>query len=221
MTHLRLTYFGFTGRASAIRNAFVIGGLAFDDNRISFEEWGQTNGDQALYPQGSVPVLDVDDVKISDSAAILHYVGARTGLLPSDPLDLARVVEIGALIEQIYSGDGAACNFASTMRIENEEEKKLARQGRFTDTVRYYLGVVNKIVGASANGFAVGGKLTLADLSIHSVISHMLSKDVDYFDDAFIGKEFPALVQIRDNVNAIPAVAAYNASGKGWATSSA
>ena len=70
-------------------------------------------------------------------------------------------------------------------------------------------------MGASANGFAVGGKLTVADLSIHSVISHLLSKDVDYFDDAFTTKEFAALVQIRDNVNAIPAVAACVGQGLG------
>ncbi len=217
MSQPQLIYFGIPGRAHPIRLAFLIGGVEFEDKRLTFEEWGANCGDVARFPQGSVPVLIVAGKVLSDSAAILQYAAGRSGLLPADLWQASRATEIGVLIEQIYTGADAACSFVKSMRIEDEAEKKKAREGPFTDTVRYYLGLIAKIVASEGqDGFAVGNKLSVADLTIANVVSHLLSKDIDFFDDAFIAAEFPALVAIQKKVNAIPAVAQLNAAGLGY-----
>jgi glutathione S-transferase len=86
MPTIRLTYFDGPGRAEPIRVALRLGGLPFEDHRLTFPEFmaAKSRGD---FPLGSVPVLEVDGVPIAQTAAILRYV-ARVGdrtLYPEDP----------------------------------------------------------------------------------------------------------------------------------------
>jgi glutathione S-transferase len=100
----------FAGRAEPIRLAFHIGGVAFEDERLPFPEFGAKkaagvfkNGARCRDPHvictdvcahtGSVPVLYVGDYQLAQSNAILTYAGtvAGKGLVPSDALEAAKV----------------------------------------------------------------------------------------------------------------------------------
>ena len=87
MTTLKLTYFDAPGRAEPIRLAMALGGLDFEDHRITFPQFQtlKQGGELAL---GSVPVLEVDGVQLAQTSAILRFV-ARLGhgqLYPDDPV---------------------------------------------------------------------------------------------------------------------------------------
>lgn len=81
-----LYYFDGPGRGEAIRLAFVVGGIEFEDFRIPLEQWASKY--KALCPTGRVPVLEVGGYKYCESSAILMYAGKRAGLIPDDPIDL-------------------------------------------------------------------------------------------------------------------------------------
>lgn len=53
---LRLTYFQLTGRAEATRLAFHIGGVKFEDKRISFSEFPDL---RPKTPFNALPTLEV------------------------------------------------------------------------------------------------------------------------------------------------------------------
>lgn len=77
--HIQLIYFNFGGRAESIRLTLHVGGVAFDDVRITEEEFRSSKA-EGKYPFGSVPVLIVDDVTYAQSVGILRYVGRLGGM---------------------------------------------------------------------------------------------------------------------------------------------
>jgi len=115
--HLKLTYFDAHGRGQPIRDAFKLGNIAFEDERIKVEEW------EALKPNtpfGALPVLHVDDVCISQSNSILRYVGTLTGLYPKDnPVHAAKVDEILDVTE-----DFTATKIAPTIGLDATDKEK-------------------------------------------------------------------------------------------------
>merc|ERR1719159_575089 len=70
---ITLKYFPIAGRAEPIRLAMVIGGVKFFDQRISGPEWEEKH--KKLAPFGQVPLLLVGPKVISQTKAILRYVG--------------------------------------------------------------------------------------------------------------------------------------------------
>ena len=96
---IKLTYFNFEGVAEKIRLALKIGGLAFVDERVAFAQWPEM---KSKTPYGVLPILEVDDSPpISQSYAILRYVGRLTNLYPQDPLLALRVDEVCGLQDDL------------------------------------------------------------------------------------------------------------------------
>jgi glutathione S-transferase len=51
MPHYKLTYFDFDGgRGEPIRIAFHVAGIAFEDNRLNFEQFNQMRQDTTFSP---------------------------------------------------------------------------------------------------------------------------------------------------------------------------
>ena len=97
--HIKLTYLDSKGIAEPIRLALSIGGVPFEDNRVSYEEIADMRAAGKL-PFGQVPVLEVSEdpgkvgldgsskkgpVVIGQSNAILRWAGARVGLATPAP----------------------------------------------------------------------------------------------------------------------------------------
>jgi glutathione S-transferase len=96
---LKLTYFNFEGVAEKVRLAMKIGGLAFEDVRIDFPSWPAL---KPKTPYGQVPLLEIDDgPPITQSFAMLRYVGRLTGLYPEDPVLAMQIDEVCGLQEDM------------------------------------------------------------------------------------------------------------------------
>ena len=77
MPKLVLTYFDFdAGRGEPVRLALTIGGVAFEDRRIAFQDWPKLKGQ---LPFQAMPVLEVDGKVIAHSNTI---VCTRRGASP-------------------------------------------------------------------------------------------------------------------------------------------
>ena len=79
-----LTYFDMRGRAEAIRLLFTDQGIVFMDRRIrSAQSWQALQG---TLPLGRLPHYTDPLVNLTESQAILRYLGRSTGMMPADPV---------------------------------------------------------------------------------------------------------------------------------------
>lgn len=89
---LKLYYFNIPGKGEPIRLACAYGGVPLEDFRMHANEFHdlKVNGKLAF---GQVPALSVDDdTMITQSAAIMRYVGKLAGLYPTnDDLYAAKI----------------------------------------------------------------------------------------------------------------------------------
>ena len=99
MPGYKLTYFDIDGgRGEVTRIAFHAAGIEFEDNRISFPEFGEARGSMRF---NAVPVLEVDGEEISQSDAMSRYVGRLAGLYPADPLQAMYCDEVMGAFEDL------------------------------------------------------------------------------------------------------------------------
>jgi len=87
----KLLYFNFPGKGECIRLAFHYGGIPFEDYRFSSREEFTKMKESGELQFGQVPALVVDGKTLTQSAAILRFVGKRAGLYPEDPVLAAHV----------------------------------------------------------------------------------------------------------------------------------
>ena len=81
--HLRLIYLDIKGVAEPIRLTFAIGGVQFEDRRISYEEVARMRDEREL-PYGQVPLLEINGETFAQTNAILKWAGSQSGLYPQD-----------------------------------------------------------------------------------------------------------------------------------------
>ena len=94
---LKLTYFNIEGVAEKVRLALKLGGLEFEDERVEHSSWPAL---KATTPYGQLPLLTIDDKPpVTQSFAMLRYVGRLSGLFPEDPALALQVDEVCCLQE--------------------------------------------------------------------------------------------------------------------------
>jgi glutathione S-transferase len=201
MPNLKLTYFDIHGgRGEPARLALYIGGIAFEDDRISFREFGAKRGG---YPFKRVPVLRIDDVELSQCNSINRYVGKLAGLYPSDPLQAAYCDEAMDAVEDIVS-QGVV-----TMQMEDEAEKKAAREALASGPFPIYLERLQAMLEARGGEYFADGKLTVADLKVMVWVRSLRSGILDYVPVDLPDRHAPKLVEHLERVLAEPKVAEY------------
>lgn len=195
---LKLTYFPRPGRGEPIRLALHIGGIPFEDERISADELALR---KPTLPFNQVPVLEVDGDVIAQSLAILRYVGSLSGLYPvADPVAAFHVDELFCLIDELHNVWGPSFR-------EKDPEKQLAlRKVLADDTIPKFLGRIDKRVAQHASGpYAIGAAFTVADLAIAALLNGLASGHMVGVPTTVIDP-FTHLVKICDLVHAHPKV---------------
>jgi glutathione S-transferase len=161
---LKLTYFPFPGRAEPIRLALFIAGISFEDERIGADELEQR---RSSLPFNQLPVLEVDGDVMSQALAILRYVGTLGGLYSSSDTKAAfRIDEVFSLVDEFYSS--YAWN-ASYSEKDPRKQKKL-RCVLANETLPKTLSFIEKRVAEWKGCWSVGGRITVADLAIYSLV---------------------------------------------------
>uniref|UniRef100_A0A6B2LJG1 GST N-terminal domain-containing protein n=1 Tax=Arcella intermedia TaxID=1963864 RepID=A0A6B2LJG1_9EUKA len=149
------------GRGEPIRLAFRIGGIDFEDVRISMAEWPQK---KATYPFGVLPVLEVNGKTLGNSNTILQYVGKVCGLAPEDLFTFAKVDEYLSVVEDLATALGVLRKTPDANKAAVMEELKKT-------TIPHYLALLEKTAIQNGGPYAVGSKLTVADLKLYVLVS--------------------------------------------------
>jgi glutathione S-transferase len=202
MTRFKLTYFDIDGgRGESIRLALFIGGLEFEDVRLTgpeFREARQSFRFQAL------PVLEIDGQPITQSTALVRHVGKLAGLYPADNMQalycdeaMDAVEDLSHAIGRTYGLQGDALKQARTELVE----------GRLTTSIKGLDGLLARGGGR----FFADGRMTVADLKVF-VATRSLAKGVlDHVPTDIVEKLAPALAEHRDRIATDPRVLAYYA----------
>ena len=203
MPKLKLTYFDIHGgRAEPARLALYLGGVAFEDDRISFQEFGAK---RASYPFKRVPLLQIDDYELSQCNSINRYVGKLAGLYPRDSLQAAYCDEAMDAVEDVVSQQ------VVTMRIKDEAEKKAAREALADGPITLYLQRLQAMLEARGGEYFADGRLTVADLKVMVWVRALRAGILDHVPADLPDTLAPKLVDHLDRVLGNPKVTEYYA----------
>ena len=196
MSKYSVTYFDFDGgRGEPIRIALHAAGLPFEDERWSFQEFGEKRETLRF---NAVPVLQIDDETITQSNAIGRYIGKMAGLYPEDPKQALYCDEVVEAIEDLNH------YIVQTFGLEGDA-LKAAREKLIETRLTVFLKGLDELLTRGGGEYFADDKLTIADLKI-------MSGKLDYVPGDIVAKLAPALVKHCERVAASKPVAAYYAS---------
>ena len=203
MTTLKLTYFDVDGgRAEPIRLALHLAGMTFEDYRFSYNDFPQ---ERQQTPLGQVPTLAIDDVTITQSNAILRYVGKQAELYPRDSYQ--------ALIcdEVMDAADDCINKITATFFLADELIKEAREKLVNTDLTKYLTFIESKLIAQGGEYFAEQ-RLSIADLKIMPIIGWLNSGMLEHVPTDLVASVAPALNKHAQRVLTSKGVAEYYAN---------
>ena len=180
---MKLTYFNGKGMAETSRILLAAADVDYEDFRYPLkinswatydftrDEFDKDKADGKLWKSmGKVPFLEVDGKTICQSKAIERYIAGRYNLMGDD-------LEDSAVIDSYCE---CLRDFKTAYHNEKKKPDKEAAMNKwFNELLVNKLEVFDSIIsnkGSDMSGYAVGGKLSLADISIYTFL-------VEYFDN--------------------------------------
>jgi glutathione S-transferase len=203
MPKYKLTYFDIDGgRAEPIRIAFHAAGIDFEDNRISFPEFGEMRSGTRF---NSVPVLEIDGVQVTQSNALSRYAGKMAGLYPTDDLQALYCDEVlGALEDLLHC-------IVQTFGLEGEE-LQLAREKLVDGWMSTFLRGLDDLLIRGGGEYFADGQLTIADLKAFVQTRSLRAGTLDHVPTNLVQRVAPGLLAHEERIGADPRVAAYYAT---------
>jgi glutathione S-transferase len=132
---------------------------------------------------------------------INRYVGKLAGLYPDDPLQAAFCDEAMDAVEDI------AVKVQPTLIIQDEEEKKRARQALVDGPIPYYLRALERRLIARGSVWFADGRLTVADLKVFVWLRDVTN--LDHVPTDLADRVAPKLVEHSERVRTHAGVKAY------------
>ncbi len=203
MSSFKLTYFDFDGgRAEPIRIAFHAAGIDFEDNRISFPEFGEMRQSTRF---NSVPVLEIDGAEVTQSNALSRYVGKMAGLYPDDDLQALYCDEVLDALEDLSH------YIVQTFGLQ-DEELKLAREKLVDGWLSVYLQGLDGLLARGGGEYFADNGLTVADLKAFVQTRSLRSGNLDYVPKDLVQRLAPGLVEHQERIESDSRVTAYYAT---------
>lgn len=197
-----LIYFGIPARAEVARLLFTLGNIDFEDKRLTFVEWKESDL-KCQCPFGQLPVLKVDGDKcLAQSAAIDHYVAALAGLLPQDPWQAAVADQAYFFCEDVWQ------TIYPSFKIQDPAEKAKAREELLAGALGDKLKLMTKLVEGRAGKFLTGDKITHGDIAVFCNLSTLQSGWLDGLPLNVLDA-YPVLKEFQHTVATVPEIAAF------------
>ena len=203
MTQYKLTYFDFDGgRGEPVRIAFHAAGIDFEDERISFEQFGEM---RSGFRFTAVPVLRIDGVEITQSNAMCRYVGRLAGLYPDDPLQALYCDEAMGAVEDLTH------YIVQTFGLP-EDELRAARAKLADGWMSVILRGLDRLLERGGGEYFADRRLTIADLKVLGQTQAIRSGRIDHVPTDIVDNLAPRLVEHQARIEQEPVVSAYYAS---------
>ena len=201
MPDLKLHYFDFHGgRGEVARLVMALGNIPFEDVRVPVAEWPAVRD---TMPLRALPVLEVDGEAVTQSNAINRYLGRMAGLYPDDELEALRCDEVMDSVEDIL------VKVVDTFFMEDEDEKKAAREALASGPITLFLRRFRDLLLAHGGEYFADNRLTIADIKVYTWIKNLRSGNLDYIPVDLADTVAPELVAHFDRVATHPGIVAY------------
>jgi len=187
----KLYYFNLRAMAETTRFLFAYGGIAYEDIRVTWEEWPKI---KPTTPMGQLPVVEVDGYRVHQSFAINRFLAKRIGLAGANEWESLQVDSVVDTINDLRQ------KIVAVRFEENEETKKVKTVTLETETIPFYLNKLEEIAKEN-NGHLATKNLTWADFFF-----------AVYFEvfQAWLGSTFwdkyPQLQKVANNVFSLDAI---------------
>eukprot|EP01060_Flectonema_neradi_P038864 TRINITY_DN829_c0_g4_i2.p1 TRINITY_DN829_c0_g4~~TRINITY_DN829_c0_g4_i2.p1 ORF type:complete len:238 (+),score=40.15 TRINITY_DN829_c0_g4_i2:57-716(+) len=208
---IKIVYFPAPGRVEPVRLALTLGGIDFEDERVTFEQWGSMK--EGVAPK-QLPLMYIGDKVIGQSAALMRYAASISKfegrpLYPTDALLALQVDEFVDYTAEIFPP------FAASFKIQDQSEKEAFRAKAVAEggDIHKWLLYVDSLLGKSKSGFAVGDHLTIADIAAFCWLQPLSSGVIDGVTVSCLD-EFKNIKSHKQKIGSIPAVKAYYSEPK-------
>jgi len=198
VTKPKLTYFDNpASRGEECRLAFSVAGVEFDDNRLAPAAWPSLKPNT---PFGALPILELEGKPaVSQTNAILAYIGRKYDLLPRDEWESLRLQSLMEAAEELRH------TISKTFGIKDADELKRRRTELADGPIRSWGAHMEKqIVGPFAGGDQIG----VADIKLFVVVGWIKKGVLDHIP-ADVLDHLPKLQAVFENVKNHPRVVAW------------
>ena len=203
MPTYKLTYFDFDGgRGEPIRIALHAAGIGFEDERLSFEEFGKTRHTLRF---NCLPVLEIDGNPVTQSNALSRYVGKMAGLYPDDDLQALYCDEVLDANEDLYH------YIVPTLFLQGDE-LRAAREKLVAGWLTVYLKGLGQLLARGGNRYFADDRLTIADLKTLIQVRSLRSGNMDHVPTDLVDQLAPNLCDHQARIEKEPQIVAYYAS---------
>ena len=192
-------------RAEVLRVSLFIGGIAFDDVRITKEEFEEVILTGKLrksitIPFHQLPVLEVDGEIIGQTAGIARYCGKLSNLYPKDDLLASKVDQI------IDTATDITSLVSPTVREKDKNIKRKMREKLITKLLpRWFAYLENILENEKESTWFVDNKLSIADIAMWRLLGWFKSGILDGVPTD-ISESFSKLNNIHTEVHKLPKV---------------
>lgn len=198
MTGVLLHDYYRSSAAYRVRIALNLKGVEYQRHQVNLAEGEQRNpAYRSLNPQGFVPMLEIDDHRLTQSLAIIAYLDAtrpEPPLLPKSPVDAAQV---RAMALTVACDIHPLNNLRVLKYLSNElDQPQEARDAWYRHWVTDGLEALESMARTSAGDFLFGDTVTLADICLVPQLYNARRFAVTVAD-------FPTLRRVDENANAL------------------
>ncbi|CAH0725476.1 unnamed protein product, partial [Brenthis ino] len=192
----KIYYFDCKALGEGARLLLAYGQEGFEDIRVTEKEWPSL---KPTMPFQTMPVLEVDGVKYSQSLAIVRYLGRKYGLS-------GKTLEEDLLIDQnMYFFNDIRLAAYGVSLLPDEDLKAKQKKDLHENYLPKALKKLNEIFNEN-NGHLGIGRLTWADFMFAGTYDRV--KFLLEIPD--IDEQYPAFKKLQDKVLSIPQVKAYH-----------
>jgi len=196
---VKIIYFGVRARVEISRLVLAAAKKDYEFELVDFKDWPTVKPKMRF---GVLPVLEIDGKQFSQGIAIQTYLARVNGLYSDDPIEALQIDEISQLREDLIVPE-------SKHFLEQDEAEK-AKKGKamFEETYPKFLDYFVDILKTNGTGYAVGKKMTLADIVIFEGTTTVSQLDPEFF------KKYPDLVKFREKISKAPGIKEYLAKSE-------
>jgi maleylacetoacetate isomerase len=203
MTRAILHDYFRSSAAYRVRIALNLKGVEYESRAVDLREGEQKSTSyKALNPQGFVPMLEIDDHRLTQSLAICDYLDARfpePPFVPPDPSDRAHVLAMALTIAcDIHPLNNLRVLKYLSGPLQQDEE---TRDKWYVHWVTEGFEALESLAVSRSGGFLFGNLPTLADICLVPQMYNARRFNVPL-------EAYPTLVRADASANAIPAFAA-------------
>lgn len=179
-----------------VRIALGLAGVKWDTEVINLLDAAQKSDRHlARNPQGKVPVLEIDDVSLTQSLAIIEYLDEtyQLGLLPKSPIERAKVRALAHVIAMEIS---TVCNLSVAKWAVDNSGGSITMESWMQHFITNGLSAYEKM--ASGGDYSYGDCITLADICLVPQVYNAKKWKVDM-------SQFPKISSIQTHLETIDA----------------